>query len=135
MCFLTLIGFFVTKIILLWSILEIYNILFIVFVFLKKKVVGPTNVLHLVYFGVIQLFRSVGLLLGLFLDFNLMVLFSLLVKMGSFPLKDWVVKFFTNCHFLGGVMFFSVNKFLPLIFFNEFVEVSFSSVLLILVGN
>lgn len=128
-------GFFTFNVIFLWRLLEIYNIFFIVLIFLKNTRMNKVNFDFLVYFGVVQLLRRVGLLMGLLLRLDLWAVMMLLVKMGSFPLNDWVVNFFCNVDFFSGIFFFSVKKVLPLLFLHDFLSLNFLFSLLIILFN
>lgn len=108
---------------------------FLVYIFLKRKMLVSSRQSFVVYFGMVQLFRRIVLIFGLILSLDLLTSVRLLVKMGSFPMNEWVVNFFTNIKLMSGVLFFTLNKFLPLIFFHEFLSLNLMFCFLIILLN
>ena len=133
--FLRFIRIFLNNVIFLWGILEVYKIIFIVYLFLNNFIVNWSRKEFLVYFGMVQLLRSVGLIFGLLISLDLWIVLMLLVKMGRFPLKDWVVKFFARRRLGAGFLFFSVNKVIPLIFFHDFLSFKVIFIFLVMLGK
>lgn len=69
--FLRFIRIFLNNVIFLWGILEVYKIIFIVYLFLNNFIVNWSRKEFLVYFGMVQLLRSVGLIFGLLISLDL----------------------------------------------------------------
>lgn len=131
--FLSLFSFRFSKLLILWCSLEIYTVLFVLFIFLKtKSLFFSFKYKNFVLFGLINLFSSIGLLISLFISMDLLRTLFILVKIGRFPFKDWVVTFICDSTLASFFLFFSLNKIIPFVFFCDFISLRFFFILLVI---
>lgn len=113
---------FQEKVLLVWIFLEVYSLLFILFIFLKKTFfLGGFS---FVYFGLLQMFSRIGFFFFFLKDFGIVCLIFILGKIGSFPMLDWVIFFIKENKFLVNWCFFSIKKFIPFYIIREFLKIS-----------
>nr|YP_009391123.1 NADH dehydrogenase subunit 2 [Macrostomum lignano]ARW59245.1 NADH dehydrogenase subunit 2 [Macrostomum lignano]ATA64827.1 NADH dehydrogenase subunit 2 [Macrostomum lignano] len=103
-----------------WCILEVYSLIFLLFVFTSQYFFENKN--SFVYFGLLNLFFSVVLIFSLVNDIYFLSFLSLVGKMGSFPMMEWVINFVNNSSWEVSWYFFSVNKIIPVFFVFEYLN-------------
>lgn len=132
MLIFSILGLCVDNFLVLWGLLEVYGVFFLVLVFLNKNSFNRNKI---IYFGVVNLIRRLLLLSSILLDLSFLRVVGILAKMGSFPFKEWVVKFCSRVSPINSFLFFTLNKVLPLYMLREFLNFNLLFSLVILVAN
>ena len=112
---------FFNKLFLRWCLLEVYSVIYLLYIFLCGRFYVKKN--SFVYFGIIKIFVRVIFIFSILKDYSLLALLSILVKLGRFPMLEWVIKFITTLGWFEGWLFFSLNKFIPFYILSEFIKI------------